>query len=717
MTGSIVLWLVVGLAGPSWAQLSMGCFKNSAPEPILPVLVAKKIVSPAECIQECRARYYMFSGLINGVQCSCGSHYGKTEPSNDCKDVCLGDTNQFCGSDEAINIYSTGQKGPSPPRSVAVTNFGQDTLEVNWLSPDIPNGKIVSYTVKAEAIETFSSVPLQAVQNEVQGEFSNVTTLYGLHPGTKYNITIFATNTQGSSDVSYTIDWTRLGPPSKPSMPKIVSMSEKTITIEVPEGHSENGPLSFYHVVVVQAGTIPPMGHDVMYENYIKSSREGYGYYITGRFDDSDFGLYKNFVVGDERIIGGYYNAPLNNKNGLPGIGIAVESRDRGEVQYSYSDLTMGWRKIEFLANESPGPSTIRIILWVLIVILSILLVASVLFFLMLRQRFQQVRMQRLPESQELTLQGPLYEVDNMAYIPEDVPERTNHYQELKTKVWSIPRNNLNFDPNPMKRGLFGTIHLGTVQRDASMVPVSVHKISDTALRNSEKRKMLRELDICIKAGSSKYLASLVGNCETQDVVFVVIEMPPQNLKARLLAARSGDHFPHEQILRIGACIANALRHLDSLKIIHTRVCARSVGLNADWSPKLMGHGISKYALEDVKFARWTALECFSNQVKHQPGVVWAYGVLLWEMFSMGGTPYSNLEMDSDVENAVNDGLRLQQLMDMPDPIYEVMSSCWLTDPEERPTFDELVRLNTLSICPITSITEAYRPELELNMN
>lgn len=94
-----------------------------------------------------------------------------------------------------------------------------------------------------------------------------------------------------------------------------------------------------------------------------------------------------------------------------------------------------------------------------------------------------------------------------------------------------------------------------------------------------------------------------------------------------------------------------------------------------------------------MKYARWTAIECFSNQMKHNPGVVWAYGVLLWEMFAMGGTPYSRLEMDSDVEDAINDGRRLEQLMDVPDPVYEVMSSCWLTDPEERPTFDELVRL------------------------
>ncbi|XP_003425579.1 putative tyrosine-protein kinase Wsck isoform X2 [Nasonia vitripennis] len=712
----MLMWILAfGWLGIVAGQQSIGCFKSTSLEPDLPVLVAKRVNSPAECVRECKARYYVFSGLMNGHQCYCGSQYGKFGPSDSCKTPCIEDPSVFCGSDEAINVYSTGQKGPSPPRRVSIDNYKQDSLEVIWQPPDIPNGKIVSYTLKATALESSASYPLPPIDSEVQGEFSNKTTILGLHPGTKYNISIFASNAQGSSDPAYTIDYTQIGPPNKPSAPKILDTSEKTITIEIPQGSSENGPLSYYYVVVVQPGTVPPTGSNITYENVDRAAREGLGYYFTGKFEVSNYAEYKRFEVGDGRMIGGYYNAPLNKENGQPQIGVALESRVGREVQYAYSDLTTGTHKIQIRNSQDNTASAANIILWVLIVLLGLLLLTSVLIFVMLRKRFQNVRMRRLPEQQELTLQGPLYEVDNMGYIPEDVPERANHYQDLKSKVWSIPRNFLNFDPNPVRHGRFGSVHMGTVQRDAIPVAVSVHKISDTLLKGSEKRKMLRELDVCIKAGTSKYLASLVGNCETPDTLFVALEMPPQSLKMRLLAARSGEHFHHEQILRIAACVADALRHLESLKILHTRVCARSVGLTNDWSPKLMGHGISKYALEDVKYARWTAIECFDNQKKHNPGVVWAFGVLLWEMFSMGGTPYSNLEMDSDVEEALTQGYRLEQLRDVPDPIHEVMSSCWLVDPEERPTFDELVRLDTLSMVPITSITEPYRPELELN--
>lgn len=168
------------------------------------------------------------------------------------------------------------------------------------------------------ALNTRSFYPLPPTEVEVQGESSNTTVLYGLHPGTKYNITIFATNinsfsnVKANSDQAFTEAWTQIGPPNQPPPPKILSRDDQTMTIEVPEGSSENGPLSYYYIVVVQAGTIPPTDSDFLYDNYHKADREGTGYYISGKFDVADYPRYKKFVVGDGRMIGGYYNAPLN---------------------------------------------------------------------------------------------------------------------------------------------------------------------------------------------------------------------------------------------------------------------------------------------------------------------------------------------------------------------------------------------------------------------
>lgn len=539
-------------------------------------------------------------------------------------------------------------------------------------------------------IKTHSSNSLPVVESQVQGQDSNGTNLQGLQPGTKYNISVTAANTEADSEAAYISGWTLIAPPDKPTIPRVIEQTGATVTVLLPEGKSEYGPVSAYQVFVAQPGIIPPSGPNIMYYNYEKSMQQGLGYYITAEFESSEFNKYRRFTVGDGKMIGGYYNAPLNTQT-IPQIGLAVISRFQRDVQFAYSDIINNIGNYDKSKNN--GLDAITIILCVAIGLLGALLIASIVLYFALRQRHEKFRMRKLPEQQELTLQGPMYEVDNMGYIPDDVPERVNHYQELKNKVWAIPQNALTINDTMLRRGRFGTVHTGTVEKDGKSCTVAIHNIADKTLKASEKRNMLRELDVCIRASPMRYLADLVGTCETNDTLYVVLELPPQTLKDRLLSARSGNTFPVNQMLPIGAMIASALQHLGNYKIIYNHLCARSVGICNDWTPKLMGHGISKYALEDMKYTRWTAIECLGNKKKQSPGVVWAFGVLLWEMLSMGGTPYSNLTLESEVEEAVEKGARLPQLLDTPDPIYEVMLSCWHTDSQERPTFAELTRL------------------------
>ncbi|KYN03009.1 PREDICTED: putative tyrosine-protein kinase Wsck [Cyphomyrmex costatus] len=689
------------------AQKYEGCFESSYSNNSLPTPALAHASTPAECVKKCHSQYYMFAGLMNGQQCYCINKFG--QPSDSCTVPCASDSSYYCGSYEAMSVYATGQRGPSPPRRVSVSEETKDTFKITWQPPDIPNGKVILYTIRAVVEETFSSNDLPPIESQIQGGSSNMTILRGLQPGTKYHISITASNTQESSESANVTGWTLIGPPDKPAVPKILERGNNTITVMFTEGHSEYGPISAYQVLVVQADAIPPPAEDE-YLNYKSALEQGLSYYIAAQFDPLDFHSYRKFVVGDGKIIGGYHNVPLKDHFASAQIGLVIISRMATYEQRSYSNLTS-----IILGHETNQMDTTALALCIAITLLSILLAISILVYFVLRRRHERFHMQKLPEQQELTLQGPVYEVDNMGYIPEDIPERVNHYQELKKKVWSISQNDLSIDDHVIRRGRFGSVHTGTVLKDDKSCPVTIHTIVDGALKGSDKRHMLRELDVCIRAGSMKYLASLVGTCETTDMLYVVLELPPQILKDRLLGARSGDVFPIDRIMFISSSIAIALQYLASHKIIHSRLCARSVGLTSDGTPKLIGHGIAKYALQDLKYARWMAIECFDNQTKHQPGVIWAFGVLLWEIFSMGGTPYSNLTLDSEVEDAIMQGVRLPQLVDVTDPIYEVMLSCWRDDPEERPTFDELIRLDTLSVCPITAITEPYLPELELN--
>lgn len=48
---------------------------------------------------------------MKGQQCFCGSRYGRRGISKSCILPCPADPSNYCGSQDAISIYSTGQKG------------------------------------------------------------------------------------------------------------------------------------------------------------------------------------------------------------------------------------------------------------------------------------------------------------------------------------------------------------------------------------------------------------------------------------------------------------------------------------------------------------------------------------------------------------------------------------------------------------------------------
>jgi serine/threonine protein kinase len=81
---------------------------------------------------------------------------------------------------------------------------------------------------------------------------------------------------------------------------------------------------------------------------------------------------------------------------------------------------------------------------------------------------------------------------------------------------------------------------------------------------------------------------------------------------------------------------------------------------------------------------------------------VWSFGIMLWEMFSRGMTPYfqySNSEVGSaasfvfttdvmfKVIEKVVQGYRLDPPENCPSEIAELMKQCWNSHPESRPTF------------------------------
>jgi serine/threonine protein kinase len=70
---------------------------------------------------------------------------------------------------------------------------------------------------------------------------------------------------------------------------------------------------------------------------------------------------------------------------------------------------------------------------------------------------------------------------------------------------------------------------------------------------------------------------------------------------------------------------------------------------------------------------------------------VWAFGVLMWEVFSLGQLPYLGLSNEEAIE-AVRSGQTMSRPNEFcPDDVYEVMLSCWSKHSDKRPTFNEIL--------------------------
>ncbi|XP_062574387.1 uncharacterized protein LOC134236235 isoform X4 [Saccostrea cucullata] len=158
-----------------------------------------------------------------------------------------------------------------------------------------------------------------------------------------------------------------------------------------------------------------------------------------------------------------------------------------------------------------------------------------------------------------------------------------------------------------------------------------------------------------------------------------------------------------EQLYRIVYGISKGMAFLESKKLVHKRLAARNILLTEDLEPKIYGFGPEppqqqgneeeKDATSDEKEripVKWAAPECLvslkSATIKSD---VWSFGVVLWEVFSLGDTPYPGMR-SRDVQTEVRNGHRMKRPEFANDFFYGVMTRCWKSKPKNRPSFSDL---------------------------
>ncbi|TNM87651.1 tyrosine-protein kinase RYK isoform X1 [Takifugu flavidus] len=244
-------------------------------------------------------------------------------------------------------------------------------------------------------------------------------------------------------------------------------------------------------------------------------------------------------------------------------------------------------------------------------------------------------------------------------------------------------------DPSKEKQ-----VFVKTVKDHASEVQITMMLTESCKLRGLHHRNLLPISHVCTEDGEKPMV--------------LLPFMAWGNLKlflrqCKLAEANNPQSISQQDLVYMAIQIACGMSYLSRREVIHKDLAARNCVIDDNMQVKITDNALARdlfpmdyHCLGDNENrpVRWMALESLLNNDFSSLSDVWAFGVTLWELMTLGQTPYVDID-PFEMSAYLKDGYRIAQPINCPDELFAVMACCWALDPEERPKFQQLVQCLT----------------------
>nr|XP_016847012.1 PREDICTED: inactive tyrosine-protein kinase 7 isoform X1 [Anolis carolinensis] len=345
-----------------------------------------------------------------------------------------------------------------------------------------------------------------------------------------------------------------------------------------------------------------------------------------------------------------------------------------------------------------------------------IIIVLGLMFYC--KKRRKAKRLKKQPEGEEPEMEclngGTLMQNgQTTAEIQEEVALNNLGSSSAASKRHSagdkmhFPRSNLQ-TITPLGKGEFGEVFLAKAKGIEDNETEMLVLVKSLQTRDEQLQlDFRREFEMFGKLNHSN-VVRLLGLCREAEPHYMILEyVDLGDLKQFLRISRSKDEKLKPQPIstkqKVSFCcqVALGMEHLSNNRFIHKDLAARNCLVSAQRQVKVSSLSLSKdvYNSEYYHYhqtwipLRWMPPEAALEDEFSTKSDVWSFGVVMWEIFTLGEMPYSKLADEEVLAGLQSGKMKLPHPEGCPSKLYKLMQRCWSASPKDRPSFSEIANM------------------------